>query len=436
MKCIINPDPLVMKLLKPAGPDSQRLHQSQFSVPLSVNGSRLLYHTLTKECLLLSEDEYKSLNSFDSAPDPADPLISYLTTHSFLTSSENECRTYCSVISLLRTVAGKKKIRTYTILPTTFCNARCFYCYELDYHFTSMDEETENRMIQFIMDTHTPEGIKLRWFGGEPLLGLHTIRKVSDRLEKEGIPFKAEMISNGSLFTNTLVKEAAERWHLKKVQITLDGNEEEYNRRKNYKNKDFNPFRTVIKNIHALQEEGIKVSLRLNTDFSNFQNLLELKDFLADEFSEKKGITVYCHPLFSELNSEKCAGIWEKCAELETEFHNAGFTGNSMSRNGRLRSYYCIACDPSAVTFDPSGDIFGCEHCHPESRLGSLASKEIKQRPKTVKEENIQQKCRMCPYLPICTEFSECPDTVYSCTEVRRIRLQRSLSRLLKQQDQ
>jgi len=431
MKSMISPDPLVMKLLKPGSAD-KNTHLSQFAVPLQINENRFLYNTLTKECLLLDEEEYNSVvrDTYTSGS-----FKDYLINHSFLTDSENECKTYCSVISLLRTVSAKNKIRTFTILPTTFCNARCFYCYELDYHFTSMSEETENMMIDFILKNHANEGIKLRWFGGEPLLGLHTIRRVSRRLSEETIPFKAEMITNGSLFTKNLAKEAAESWNLKKVQITLDGTEEIYNQRKNYKNPNFNPFKTVIQNIHLLQEEGIKVTIRLNTDLSNYTDLKALKDFLAAEFPNKTGISVYCHPLFSELNSERCTDVWECCSVLEKEFNEAGFAGHSLNQNGRLRLYYCIACDPSAITFDPAGGIYGCEHCNPESLLGSLYSDQLKARLIAIKEENILQKCRICPYLPICSEFSECPDTVRSCTDVRRMRLQKALSKSVNQAD-
>ena len=68
------------------------------------------------------------------------------------------------------------------------------------------------------------------------------------------------MISNGYLFNDDTIKEAKEEWQLTKVQITLDGTEQIYNRCKAYIYKDVNAYRRVIGNIHLLQDADIHVN--------------------------------------------------------------------------------------------------------------------------------------------------------------------------------
>ena len=61
--------------------------------------------------------------------------------------------------------------RHFTILTTTTCNARCFYCYELKSKGkTPMSIETAEKVAKYII-TRCPKGteVSLDWFGGEPL---------------------------------------------------------------------------------------------------------------------------------------------------------------------------------------------------------------------------------------------------------------------------
>ena len=45
-----------------------------------------------------------------------------------------------------------KNITGYTIFPTTDCNARCFYCFELDRSRIPMSVETARKVVRYIKD--------------------------------------------------------------------------------------------------------------------------------------------------------------------------------------------------------------------------------------------------------------------------------------------
>ena len=107
------------------------------------------------------------------------------------------------------------------------------------------------------------------------------------------------MISNGYLFDDNLIKTAKEDWNLQNVQITLDGTEEIYNKTKNYIYKnDENPFKRVINNIHKLAYNKISVSIRMNCDKHNFEDLIKLVHYLHEEFKGNDLVSMYVWPIF------------------------------------------------------------------------------------------------------------------------------------------
>jgi len=60
-------------------------------------------------------------------------------------------------------------ITSYTILPTTGCNARCYYCFEHGSKVMTMTRETAGEVVRFITEHCGPKKtVAIMWFGGEP----------------------------------------------------------------------------------------------------------------------------------------------------------------------------------------------------------------------------------------------------------------------------
>lgn len=432
MEQLLKPKANILRLIQQADPaEGTELKLSQYVLKIEINGDNLLFHTLTKECLRLNDPDeipdsfvYCNENKFDND----------LIAHRFYVPSDtDECAFYCGLLTIFRNLDSYKGIKTYTILPTTFCNARCFYCYELNYHFTSMKQETVNQVISFIKKTHGPEEIHLNWFGGEPLLGKETISYIADALKEEGIPFRSGMVTNGSLFNEEVLHDAVSKWHLKKVQITLDGDEEEYNRRKNYFDTSVSPFAKVISNIRSLLDAGITVSIRLNIDDSNVESMKDLAERLNEPIENKSNIKIYANPLYSMQEGEHCVEIWNKALEIEKVFKSYGFqTADKRGLSG-FKTYFCMADNPAHVVINADGSVYSCEHCPAGNRLCSMSELPDKGTKKIITVSDIQEKCRHCAFLPECTDFKDCPDIVYDCRTVHLLKLTNTLKQILNQ---
>ncbi|MBP3269970.1 MAG: radical SAM protein [Bacteroidales bacterium] len=286
-------------LLAPQHPvEGERYRLMRFVVRQPVEEGLLLYHVMTKSLLLLDKDEADALENDPSAvPGLVEGWFAVPESHDDLKLAR-EVRAVGRMLS--KPVKG---ISNYTILTTTDCNARCFYCYEKGRSRIPMSDEIADATARHIIKNSTGETIRISWFGGEPLFNKRIITSICSKLTDAGVSFRSSMVSNGLLFDEGIVAEAVDLWKLKKVQITLDGTEEVYNRVKNYVNLEGNAFREVLRNIHLLVDAGVRVSIRLNIDRHNADDLFVLADNLGREFGGNTLVSVYSHSLFKTCDS-------------------------------------------------------------------------------------------------------------------------------------
>lgn len=71
------------------------------------------------------------------------------------------------------------------VAPTSGCNFACPYCFEGVKETKFMDDETISWLIKFINDYKQAENIHITWYGGEPLMAFHIMKKIYERIKKE-----------------------------------------------------------------------------------------------------------------------------------------------------------------------------------------------------------------------------------------------------------
>ena len=367
-------DQLLKKQKKVA---EQTYRPMYYVVEQPVDEGLLLYHTMTKALLLLTPEEAEIYKTNPTA-------LPQLIEQWFLVPQSHDDRLLSRQIRDVAKMLEKKTgaITSYTIMTTTDCNARCFYCYEMGRLRTPMSEETAIRTADYIINHCKGEKVSIQWFGGEPLYNRSVISLICRRLKEAGIVYHSTMISNGYLFNDSIITEAKEEWLLEKVQITLDGTEQTYNRCKAYIYKDVNAYRRVIGNIHKLQDAGIHVSIRLNIDMHNAENLSELADELQKEFTNPKGISVYLHALFEEVkgskaihDEEKRKFVFDQINDIESRLKDYGFT-RPRSLNRKVKTNRCMADSDHSALIVPDGHIGKCEHYSDDHFVGHIGNEE------------------------------------------------------------
>lgn len=354
----------------------------RFHVKVNDGENALLLNTVTGELVLLSEEENEI---FSNLPGRIPAGAISLITHRFVVPIDyDETKSVDQLRNICRKIEVGKNITGYSILPTTGCNARCFYCFESDYPKVPMSSETAIQTVEFIKNHYGGEKIWINWFGGEPMVGRQRISQICDLLMEAGIEYSSSMLSNGSLFTKELAMVAKKKWHLRRIQITLDGSEKIYNHVKSYVGLSGNPYYLVLDNIGYLLDEGIHVNVRLNMDFHNTEDIPIVIDELAARYGGRDNFYVYVNELFEDEGFEPVHHSAEERAEIEARRASLEeYIAKQDCRRGipdkvtaghlpSLRYRFCMADNPLNVMINPLGQIGKCEHYSFKHLVGDI----------------------------------------------------------------
>ena len=159
MKTVKEGDSRVISIIGRKKADLSRDYRlNTYSYCLSENGHHLIKSTMTGEIAELTDLEWSLL---DPAVNPSVPgsviadngLERLLENCMFVYKDEDDYERYALAVKLLKSLDKKKCVRTYTILPTTGCNARCVYCYEEGMKAVNMSDDTADRVVEFVLKT-------------------------------------------------------------------------------------------------------------------------------------------------------------------------------------------------------------------------------------------------------------------------------------------
>lgn len=311
------------------------------------------------------------------------------------------------------------RLKTFTILTTTQCNARCFYCYQLHNKGKKhMSVETANKVARYIIDsTFEGQDVFFGWFGGEPLYNPKVIDIITTKVMSANRRVSSSMITNGYLLNEKMCKKAVKDWYITNVQITLDGTEDVYNKTKHYIYKDdASPFKTVIKNIHYMLKEGLNVTIRINVDLHNIEVLENLINFLAEEFKGEENFHVYAHELFDEDNlrtPEHNKQVFSNLRYIENKITDLGLRIKEADVPGTIKTLHCMVDDDSSIIITPDGSLGLCEHYEAGHFVGHIDN------PTDLDMDEVRawremseytEICEDCPIKPACLKCKLCPD--------------------------
>lgn len=404
----------------------KKLRDSTWTIAFSLNDVHLLKNTFSGEVVCLSDEEVASLEKVEE-----------LKQHRFIVPLDyNEAEQYQQTIKLLKLMEPEEEgLKTYTILPTTACNARCTYCYEEGYAVNTMTQATAERLVDFICETRREGKISLSWFGGEPLVGAGIIDYVCAELDKRKVDYKSGIITNASLFTPELVNKAKKDWKVERVQISLDGDKTSYAERKRYSNPEIYNYDAVMNAIHWLADEGIKVQLRVNFDKENFMGLSGFIDEMEERFGKYDNVNLYLSLLFQEQHKQDCMSVYEDMFNLYQEKKSYNVL-KRINIGKNFKANHCMADSlDKSIVIDPEGRFFNCEHLPGNDNTWGNIFDGVTDKAKfdkLLEPAEIEEECKTCPFLPECTPFyrKHCPDHFDYCREYRTLKTEYELRRI------
>jgi radical SAM protein with 4Fe4S-binding SPASM domain len=418
MDVLIKPnDGILLALGRQARFKNKNYRLNQFLLIEDIMGGKLIHNQLTASLIFLTNKEFEKIYDKESN----EPYIKFLYDAYFLVEENFDERAFVKEFRAKMAPPVDdyclNTISEYTILTTTACNARCFYCYEQKVKKSVMTEETALKVADFIVKKAPKNSpIELRWFGGEPLFNMKVINTICKHLQENNVKYTSFFTTNGYLFDKDIIKKAKELWHITSCQITLDGTEYVYNKAKNYIYSDPSPYKRVLDNIEELINNKVGVMIRMNVDMHNADNLKELVYELYGRFGNNKYLTPYCYPIFEneffQRNEGERAIVFQKIAEIEEILNECRmYTGTSV--RGNIRIGHCMVDNGRAITISPNGDFGLCEHYVDTDFWGHVDRPDEMDmdmiRSWRVYEEDLDI-CSDCPIYPRCVRASKCEE--------------------------
>ena len=423
MKTIKEPRKKIAQLWRRPGPKQATYRPMKYLLKTPVEDGLLLYNVVTSEMILLEGEEEKLFSGLPASHDPAmDELIA---RHFLVPEGFDESKSVEQLRALIKKLEPSKRVTGFTILPTTECNARCYYCFESDHPRCTMTEQIAADTVAFIADKCKGEPVEISWFGGEPLVGAKRISQICAGLRERKIKYRSSIVSNAYLFDESIIRTAKDEWHLTMAQITLDGTEKVYNETKAYVLPKENPYHRVLRNIDALLEQGVTVNIRLNVTAKNAADLSDLIDELAARFGGKKGFTGYSHAVYEDVGYDPVSydddmreWVDIQTSALDAKLREKKLLG-SLSRLPELQWFHCMTDNDSCRVIYPDGIIGKCENMSSREGVGDIY-RDVTDEVMNARHKETKQLpgCADCLLFPNCVNLAICPETG-SCSKTK-----------------
>lgn len=268
-----------------------KLKFSRYAILFEYNSLCLLFNSRNSSFLELNKDLYYDLQDFKNGNSVAilndQEICQQLHNMQVLVTEEEDNCFYEQMLLESYQSSFYTDTLTITFAPTIWCNLKCPYCFETNKFQGIVSQEVCDKVIDFISEHKSSKGINLTWYGGEPLLAIKRIDYFLNRLCEKGININSHsIVTNGTLLESSALK-VFEKTHLDLIQITLDGNKENHNRTRIYRDGS-GTFDKIITNLDLFCERfpNTQVAVRVNTGNHNIKDYMEVYNFIHERYSE------------------------------------------------------------------------------------------------------------------------------------------------------
>lgn len=400
----------------------KKYKKSMFIIKRQIgDGKAILYNSLRgKESIrIVSKDSivYKVISGKEDLNICSDYEIQWLISAGYLVRKEVDER---AIRDAKKAHILENNYLNLTIHITKECNFRCVYCSN---EFTEevIMEEVQKNIIKFLKrNIYRYSGVCVSWFGGEPLLETEIINYLSAQIieicKKAKKPYFADITTNGYMLEESVI-EKLQRWKVREICVTIDGDEKTHNRtRKTRYNQG--TYKKIIENLLLIKEKykhiPLNIFIRINLTKDTIKNFSEYYEEFNRLFGSDsrfslylklvrdwggKEINVIRNQLVHEtalkevykqyVHNKRELSILEDFEQLEF----GGLSCNSMKKN--------------SLVFFHNGDVSKCEKNEKFNVLGKLTQEGIEFDNEIFEMWNgiaykMKEKCQNCPISTLC----------------------------------
>jgi len=227
-----------------------------------------------------------------------------------------------------------------------------------------MTRETEAHVIEFIRKHKRVNILNLTWYGGEPLLKFDSIeRLLPEIVENTHIKLGLHSMTTNGYLLDEKKSIFFKKYPLTSIQITIDGNKENHDKRRTLI-PNIPTYDRIVENIDRFNyyNPDTYVTIRTNLDNSNVDSFPDiLKEFNNRWWDQGKKVVVY--PAFVRDYSESCKS---NCL-LINRIQKMDFFVNLYKKHNLDVGFYpehctggCGATVLNYYVVGPEGELYKC----------------------------------------------------------------------------
>lgn len=300
---------------------------------------------------------------------------------------------------------------TMTIMPTIGCNFRCAYCYQ-EHSAVYMTESCIESIVEYIrVALKGKRLLVINWFGGEPLLALGIIERLTEKLRlvcaQMKVTYLAGITTNGYLLTPKLFDKLL-GLRIIDYQITLDGNKDTHDKLRPCSDGkgSYNVIReNLIKIACQKNKRHYDISVRCNFTLDNISDYDAIYESFKQDFGHNKNFHFYGSCVY-DWGGEGIKELSHKLISKESEEFSRKSLESDMQKSYLFkidnRFNGCHTAGLSNLVCYPNGELFGCTSDFNQS-LGNI----IKDSYDSISKKNyerltISPKCLQCKAYGFC----------------------------------
>lgn len=397
---------------------------SQYTFLFKLDQEYYAYNTLSNALIEIDKESYdflrklkKSKSGFESCNFDND-IYKALKDNIIITENDaDDFLTYKGIITRIRAQSDTMHL---TIAPTMDCCFNCHYCFEEYKEKKYMSTDVMDNIIKYIEAQKELTGLRLTWFGGEPLMAITQMEEFYYKFKKiwADKSFASNIITTG-YHINKAVALKMKELEIGSVQITIDGMKDSHNKIK-YFDGCGDVFEIVLSNIELLNDlvPEIDIVVRVNLTKSNADDYAKLVHLFHTRYGNRKNINIA--PAF--VLDRGVSNTDGSSSDLFNHNERSDFVLELMKKHGILTNYImypqpfineCAIRNDKAISFDPEGYVYKCWEVIGNKKYsigkmdenGSIGNinKTIFNRQAYGADPIEDLICSKCKYLPICS---------------------------------
>jgi uncharacterized protein len=190
-----------------------------------------------------------------------------------------------------RSAARDRSLVQFILLPTSYCNMGCSYCGQEHVRggLTADHRDRVRARVLRAIRLPTTEGVRVDWFGSEPMMGYAIIRDLAKDFvrvaDEEGVAYASEIVTNGYLLNHRNLDALIRECRVSRFYITLDGPPEIHDVHRPLKSGN-GSFWKIVRTVRAALDNAdyrdVVFEFRTNVDVHNQDSLPRYIDLMAE----------------------------------------------------------------------------------------------------------------------------------------------------------